>query len=632
MSIHLKRAGSLVLIAALPGLLALSGLSARAEPAPPGPPALPAGLPGGAEPLLGEPTLQMPVSPGENGPSRLPPEAPPPPFRLRMAPAAAHETILPPLSFRSGETPAAALRMTVKEFRFKGNHHFSSRTLRKLISHDYENREIGPEGLEAIRQLISVKYAAAGFINSGALIEEQPLNTGRIVITVVEGRLSEIEVRGNRWFRSWWLRSEVRRFAGRPLNERRLKEGLQLLRQDPNILQINADLQPGAQPGEAVLELTVQERQPFRFSLECNNSRPPSVGAYGLTVHAADLNLTGHRDALALSWGLLRGDGRRFEFSGDDTLSGSYTFPVTPWGTTVELRAGRSDSRIVEEAFRALDIASETTEYAATLRQPLYQSLHWEVSTSLGFERRMNDSSLLERPFSLSPGAVNGTTEVDVLRAALEVTQRSTTQVVSFRSIFSWGLDAFDATLADPAHLGLSAGEGRPVPDGRFFSWVGQGQYVRRLSEKGLLAVVRVNAQLSDRPLLSLEQFPLGGVNSVRGYRENTLLRDNAVFASLELRIPCWQRGPEEDRRTLLALVPFFDFGTGWRNVGRNEVHAGNDQDTLESVGIGLLFDPHPNVHFQVFYGYAFNRDFVIKHDRDLQDYGIHFAFSITAF
>ena len=34
------------------------------------------------------------------------------------------------------------------------------------------------------------------------------------------------------------------------------------------------------------------------------------------------------------------------------------------------------------------------------------------------------------------------------------------------------------------------------------------------------------------------EKFSLGGVNSVRGYRENELVSDNGVIGSMELRIP----------------------------------------------------------------------------------------------
>ena len=77
-----------------------------------------------------------------------------------------------------------------------------------------------------------------------------------------------------------------------------LKEGLQLLRQNPNVRQVNAELKPGAAPGEGVLDVRVADQQPFRVGLQADNHRPPSVGAEEISLLASDLNLTGHSDAL----------------------------------------------------------------------------------------------------------------------------------------------------------------------------------------------------------------------------------------------------------------------------------------------------------------------------------------------
>jgi hemolysin activation/secretion protein len=560
-------------------------------------------------------------------PPAPPPPPPPPPFRLRLSPGAIEEAILPPLEDLMQNSLAAAVRVKVKEIRFTGNKIYSTGALRQVIR-KLEGREVTMDDLEDARQAITLHYVKAGFVNSGALLEDQDVSQGIITITVVEGQLSNIVVEGNRWHRGWWLRNEVRRYAARLLNEARLREGLQVMRQLPGIQQINAELLPGGKPGEAILHLKVKERHPFRLSLEYSNSRPPSVGSQVVMLQAADLNLTGHNDPLVLSWGILRESDSGLEYSGFENVSGSYGFPISPWGTILELRASRTDSSVIEEAFRVLDITSETTEYGATVRQPLYTSLQWDVSVSAGFERKMNDTFLLSRPFSLSPGAIDGSTEIDVLRVGFEVAHRSTTQVFAFRSTFSWGLDVFDATINDGTISSSVVGEGR-LPDGRFFTWVGQGQYVRRLNDSGWLAVARISAQLSNSPLLSLEQFPIGGVNSVRGYRENTLVRDNAVVGTLELRVPVWAVGKEDLRRPVLTVVPFFDLGSGWRH-GRDQ--GGSEQDTLASVGVGVLFEPIRAVQAQLYWGYALNRDFVIEEDRNLQDYGIHFAIRVSAF
>jgi hemolysin activation/secretion protein len=36
----------------------------------------------------------------------------------------------------------------------------------------------------------------------------------------------------------------------------------------------------------------------------------------------------------------------------------------------------------------------------------------------------------------------------------------------------------------------------------------------------------------------SIEQFSLGGIDTVRGYRQNQIVADNGVFGSVELSVP----------------------------------------------------------------------------------------------
>ena len=68
----------------------------------------------------------------------------------------------------------------------------------------------------------------------------------------------------------------------------------------------------------------------------------------------------------------------------------------------------------------------------------------------------------------------------------------------------------------------------------------------------------RTDVQISNQPLLPLEQIAVGGRYTVRGYRENLLVRDQAMIASLELRIPIVQNAAWAE---YLQLVPFSDYG-----------------------------------------------------------------------
>jgi hemolysin activation/secretion protein len=92
--------------------------------------------------------------------------------------------------------------------------------------------------------------------------------------------------------------------------------------------------------------------------------------------------------------------------------------------------------------------------------------------------------------------------------------------------------------------------------------------------------------QVADSPLISNEQFSLGGAQSVRGYFETQALADNGVFGSLELHSP--HLGLEKwDLVNNLKMLAFVDGGKGWIN----RALSGNARSyTLVSGGVGLHF------------------------------------------
>ena len=582
------------------------------------------------------PDINSPLPPGEPELFSVLPPAPDststpkrPPIRI--------QPVLPPVPSAFGplDTLGSELRTFVKGFRFKGNTVFGSGKLQATVAR-FVNREVTAAELEEARQELTLLYVNAGYVNSGAILEDQDLKDGIVKFTLVEGQLTEIKVTGNWWLRSWWLKHGLRRSTGRPLNMNKLKQGLELLRQDPNVAQINAELMPGGKPGESILDVKVKENNPFHLSMDFSNRRPPSVGAEILEMNVSMLSLTGHGDPITLRYGPVHTASDtmdRWEWNGKGDVEGTYQFPITPWKTTLELRASRNDSSIVEEALRPLDITSRTTQYGATLRHPVWETVNNLFAISATADYRANDTFLFGRPFSLSEGSLDGETKVFVMRLALEYVNRTTEHVLSLRSTVNVGIDAFGATMRQDADT-PSNGQGvQRLADGRFFTWLGQGQFVQRLFNTDNLAVLRVNGFLSNNPVPSLEQFSLGGMQSVRGYRENELLRDNGVFGSLEFRVPVWRR---KDKTAILTVVPFFDIGTGWNNVeyiGASPAGGINRQhDTLLSVGAGLIFTPSKHVNAQLYWGYPLNREFVVKDGRNLQDYGLHFTMSVIAF
>ena len=290
--------------------------------------------------------------------------------------------------------------------------------------------------------------------------------------------------------------------------------------------------------------------------------------------------------------------------------------PLTAYDTTLSLRYRKNDTIVVEEPFKPLDVKSKSEIVEITLRQPLYRTLTRELAVALTGERLYNETFLLGEPFAFSPGAENGKSTVTAVRLAVEWIDRPPNQVIAARSRFSVGIDALGATT-HPAG----------VPDGRFFAWLGQFQWARRLTTWDLQGLFRLDVQLSTDPLLPLEQIAVGGRFSVRGYRENQLVRDNAVIAALEGRIPLVRNKPWAD---FVQLAPFVDFGHAWNT----------DQPTpapkaIASVGVGLrwaatLTTPmRLRSQLEVYWGYPLKD--VDTPGGNLQDLGLHIQFVVIA-
>jgi hemolysin activation/secretion protein len=118
-------------------------------------------------------------------------------------------------------------------------------------------------------------------------------------------------------------------------------------------------------------------------------------------------------------------------------------------------------------------------------------------------------------------------------------------------------------------------------PDSQFLAWRGQWQYVRLLAPKTLM-VLRSKVQLPGGELLPLEQFGIGGLDTVRGYRQDAVLADSGIFGSAELWYPIVRTG---NKQGVLQVTPFVDFGHVWANSGGR---ATLEADTLVSAGLGL--------------------------------------------
>lgn len=538
----------------------------------------------------------------------------PPPVQrqkpLRPEPPPAE--ILPPVRPSPGEPgeQGPILRVFVNNITVVGSTVLSQAQLDELTA-PYENRDITTEDLEELRRRITLAYIDKGYPNSGAVLPDQVVTDGNITMQVIEGRLSDIRIHGVKRFRASYLRDRIELSAGPPFNMNPLRDRLQILLQDDRLERLNAEVKPGAVPGEAILEVDVQETNPFRAFVEYNNYINPTVGENQLRGTVAHRNLTGRGDVLGLSFGA-SAQASPFAVGVFPNLDASYALPLNRYDTMFFAGYRLFDFKVVEDPFRPLNIKSETQIFTLSLRQPVYRTLNDEVAIGITGEYEQNANTLSGIPFDFVSGMRNGFGNVAALRFIQEWTHRTTQSLFSMRSRFSTGLDVLGATV-----------NGTPgAADGQFVSWLGQAQWLKRFESTGIELLNFVNVQVANDHLFPLEQMPVGGRYSVRGYRENTLLRDNGFVYQFETRLPIWS---SSEGFPYVQFCPFADVGQSWAAKGV----TGSPQ-TLASVGAGLRFNIATLANLNVYWGRRLVTSEVANPRNSLQDEGVHIQFVLN--
>jgi hemolysin activation/secretion protein len=496
---------------------------------------------------------------------------------------------------------SSAPRVFVRHIKLVGNTIFSEADLKFLLK-NYENRYLLFAELQELRHKLTRYYVNKGYLNSGAVIPDQKVTDGVVEFHVIEGCLTTINITGNTRLNSDYIRKRIRLGADPPFNINHLKQQFSLLHQNRLIRRINGEFGPDLHLGEGRLNVKVEEASPYELGMKYSNSESPSVGSQHLELYGAHHNLSGRGDTLRFSYGVSEGA---------DNYSAYYTLPVTAQDTGISLYYDKNNANIIEAPFDSIDIESNSETWGLRIRHPFYKTVNQEVALSLAVETRHSETFLLGEPFSFSPGVEDGECDVTVLRFSQEWSLRRFTQVFAARSVFSLGINAMGATSHDLD------------PDGQFFAWLGQFQWAKRLKvpEKSQV-IFRTDIQLSADPLLPLEKFSMGGSNSVRGYRENELVRDNGVFSSLEFRMPVFRMPLSVIGNTRedgwVQLAPFIDWG--WSG---NTDTTTPDPETISSAGIGIRWDPSSALHAEIYWAKALRE--MNYPDYDLQNDGIHF-------
>ena len=435
---------------------------------------------------------------------------------LLLAAAAATAATAGPKPVESAAAEQAAPRFDVLEYRVEGNTSLPAVDIERAV-YPHLGPEKTVEDVEKARQSLERAYQKAGYLTVLVDIPEQKVESGVVRLRVTEGKVARLRVTGSRYYSAGYIRKSVPELQeGSVPNFPQVQEQLGQLARTPD-RKVTPVLRPGETPGTLDVELKVEDELPLHGSLELNNRQTPNTKPLRLSAFLRYDNLWQLGHSISLQYQTAPQETSQLQ-----AYSGSYVLPVDQSGSVLALYAVNSNSDVT--ALGSTDVIGKGTILGARYVLPFRSMANYYRSLTVGIDHKDFDETValgadeFETPISYVPVIME-------YRLSLTGEQRSHAGSISLNA-------------APRGFFGNNDEEFESKRIGANSSYVylrGDWRSEQRLGSTWAV-VGRLAGQVASEPLISNEQYAIGGADSVRGYLEAEALGDNGLVGNLELR------------------------------------------------------------------------------------------------
>lgn len=448
------------------------------------------------------------------------------------------------------------------------------------------------QAADAVQQV----YRKAGYGGVVAFVPEQALMDGNIVIQVLEGKIANIQISDNkRYDEANVLRSLPHLQKGETPSVRDIDRNIQMANENP-AKDLRVALLAGAKPGEIDADIKVAEERPLRLLFGADSAGTPDTGNFRTNVGVQHANLW-NRDHIGT-----------FQFQTSPTdpdkvqvYSVGYRLPFYSHFAALDAFYAHSNVDNVTTTTPAGPLGFTGRGHVAGFRANRFLPRLGEYDQRLvfGWDWRRFDNSCTV--FGANCG---GPASTDVSIAPLSLGYAGQKGGPGF----SWGVNTnLSGNVAGSSET--TFGLVRPDADKHYFVWRFFA-FSNLALPAGFGMSARVSAQYSPHALVPGEQFgiggggsAMGGLISVRGYREREVVGDYGTSFNLEGLGPDIAKFVKSESVSLRPLV-FFDFG--WAGNNHNMYcNVDGTSCTLAGVGGGIRFAIGKQLFGRLDFGHA---------------------------
>ena len=415
----------------------------------------------------------------------------------------------------SQEAETREVRFEIREFVIEGNTIFHDARLMPVLK-PFQGREKMASDVENARAALEKYHHQYGYPTVLVNIPEQTVEDGTVRLEVIESKVRRVKVTGNRYFTREGLLREMPAFTpGEILYLPRVKEQLARVNRNPD-LKVAPILMPGKKLGTIDVEFRVKDKLPLHGELEVNNRSTHTTTDTRLNAMLRYDNLWQKDHAVLL----------RYQTTPEDTdevklFMGSYSLPspINP-DHLISFYGVWSDSETATAG--DITVVGEGQIYGMRYHIPLLSFESYIHDLTLGIDYKDFEDVVAE----------DITTPVQYL--PISVLYTAVMPDGFGQTGFSAGLNFnFRQTSSDVAEFQ----DKRSHSQGNYLILTANLQRDQKLPWSARLWL-QTDVQWADQSLISNEQYIAGGINSVRGYKENEAAGDTAWHGTTELRGP----------------------------------------------------------------------------------------------
>lgn len=479
-----------------------------------------------------------------------------------LPPRPAPPSLIPETAPPEESRPAGAedMRLVLKDVTIEGLSVFTPEDI-KDIYQDALGQDIALSRIWDFAAAITARYRQAGYFLSRAYVPAQEIESGTVILRVVEGYIGDVRVEGDKAFPDYLSRMLIADIAKKePLQLATLERALLLLNDIPgNTYEAILERMGGDAPEGSVRLILKQGRRAGRGIVRLDNHGSRFTGPHRLSFAYEDSFLPQQKTAVSAIASVLP--------AGKELWTANLTHDIRLLPSMgLHLSLGRTESK-PGYTLAVNDVESQSSSWGARFEWQAIRQRQQNLSVSLGLDGRNANTDLLGTPLSRD--------RIRALRLQASYDGGDPLRGHNILDLtLSRGLPIWGASEKDD--LNLSRADAEPDFTKLEFLWQ-RSQFIA----PDWLGVTTLSGQRASKALYSSEEFGFGGSSLGRAYDASEITGDHGIAGAIELQ---YTGLPSVHDFTITPFM-FYEVGKIW-NLDAGQA----DGLSAADAGIGFYF------------------------------------------